>query len=197
MTYGGMPRILEMSADSQKVLYLERLYAEVYMKDIVERYDFRDKQTLEDLMNILAPASGSLTNPSRLTNTFRSVQNKNVSDKTIRSYIDALKDSFLISEAQRFDVKGNACIGSPYKYYFAGNGLRNVRLNFRQEDPGHLMESIICNELKARELNVDVGVVRFSEKGVKTTDEVDFVCNKAARRIRCHRKISGRRKNGR
>jgi len=183
MRYGGMPRILEMKTDSQKVSYLERLYAEVYMKDIADRYGFYDLQTMEDLVNILSSAAGSLTNPSRLADTFQSVEGKNVSDKTVRTYIEALKDSFLISEAQRFDVRGNAYIGSPYKYYFSDLGLRNAKLNFRQQDPGHIMENIIYNELRTRELNVDVGVVHFSEKGKKVAVEVDFVCNQGSQRF--------------
>jgi len=182
MRYGGMPGMIGMKTEGQKTAYLERLYQEVYMKDIMERYGFYDTQVMEDVVNILASATGSLTNPNRLANVFASVQHRNVSDKTIRAYIDALKDSFLIEEAQRYDIKGNEYIGSPYKYYFADVGLRNVKINFRQQDPGHIMESMIYNELRARDLNVDVGVVRFSEKGKKISGEVDFVCNQGSRR---------------
>ena len=182
MTYGGMPRILELKTDEQKTSYLERLFTEIYIRDIVERYGFHDSDVLGELMNILASQTGSLTNPSKLANTYKSVQKKQVSDKTLRSYIDALKDAFLIDEARRYDIKGKAYIGSPFKYYYRDIGLRNARLNFRQQDPGHLMENILYNELKFRGYHVDVGVVKYAEGGKRGAAEVDFVCNQGSKR---------------
>lgn len=182
MTYGGLPRILFMKSDEQKAAYLNSLFKETYVSDVIERYGFYDEDTLSELINILASQTGSLTNPNKLADSFRSVLHKNVSDKTIRTYIDALKDAFLIDETRRYDIKGKAYIGSPFKYYFKDIGLRNARLNFRQQDPGHLMENILYNELCLRGYNVDVGVVKFSEKGLHKSAEVDFVCNQGSRR---------------
>jgi len=182
MTYGGLPRILTMKNDAQKANYLTRLFEETYIKDVVERYGFYDEDILGELINILASQTGSLTNPSKLSNTFKSVLKKNVSDKTLRTYINALKDAFLIDEARRYDVKGKSYIGSPFKYYFKDIGLRNARLNFRQQDRGHLMENIIYNELCLRGYNVDVGVVKFNEGGIRNSAEVDFICNLGSKR---------------
>jgi predicted AAA+ superfamily ATPase len=182
MTYGGLPGILSMKDDEQKSTYLNRLFEETYIRDVIERYGFYDEDVLGELINILASQTGSLTNPNNLANTFKSVLHKNVSDKTIRTYIDALKDAFLVDESRRFDIKGKSFIGSPFKYYYKDIGLRNARLNFRQQDPGHLIENIIYNELCSRGYNVDVGVVKFSERGIHKTAEVDFICNQGNQR---------------
>lgn len=182
LTYGGMPRIVGMKEDTQKVSYLNHLFQETYIKDVIERYGFYDEDSLSDLISILASSTGSLTNPMNLANTFRSTIGKQISDKTIRTYINALSDSFLIKEVSRYDVKRKAYIGSPYKYYFSDTGLRNARLNFRQQDPGHIMENVIFNELNIRGYNVDVGVVDITEEGKKKRTEIDFICNQGNQR---------------
>jgi uncharacterized protein len=187
LTYGGLPRILYFKTDEQKSLYLQNLFTETYLKDIADRHNLRDETVLDTLVKILSSATGSLTNPTKLTNTFKSELKKDVSDKTIKSYIGYLEDSFLISEAQRYDVKGKKYISTTTKFYFTDIGLRNAVLNFRQYEPTHLMENIIYNELKVRGYNVDVGIVDVygkdgSGKSVKTSVEIDFVCNQGSLR---------------
>ncbi len=187
MLYGGLPLILSFTTPDQKIAFLKSLFEETYISDIVGRHKIRNKAELEELLNILSSAIGSLTNPEKLSATFRSVKNKKISSNTIRKYIDYLCDSFLIDSAVRYDVKGKKYIDTPVKYYFTDMGLRNARLNFRQLEETHSMENIIFNELKIRGFNVDVGVIIHydnNEKGnsVRKQLEIDFVCNKGFKR---------------
>ena len=185
--YGGMPLTLSMRTDEQKARYLERLFEETYLKDVVERYGIRKRDELDDLVNVLASGIGALTNPSKLENTFRSVLHSKISSNTISSYIGYLEDAFVIEEARRYDVKGRGYIGSPLKYYFEDVGLRNARLGFRQVEESHIMENVVYNELRARGYSVDVGVVekRVREEGrdLRKQLEVDFVANRGSDRI--------------
>lgn len=185
--YGGMPLALSMHTDEQKARYLERLFEETYLKDVVERHEIRKRGELDDLVNVLASGIGTLTNPSKLENTFRSVLHSKISSNTISSYIGYLEDAFVIEEARRYDVKGRGYIGSPLKYYFEDVGLRNARLGFRQVEESHIMENVVYNELRARGYSVDVGVVekRVREEGrdVRKQLEVDFVANRGSDRV--------------
>ena len=186
-TYGGLPLILTRKTPEQKSKYLTDLMQKVYLDDIIERNQLRGSTIMENLVNILASSIGSLTNPNKLANTFTSNGMGNISDKTISSYIDYLMDSFLISRAERYDVKGKKYISSPYKYYFTDIGLRNARLNFRQQEETHIMENIIYNELLIRGFNVDVGIVEHLEtdsagKRRQKKYEIDFVCNRGNQR---------------
>ena len=185
-TYGGLPQILSRKTDELKSGYLTTLCQELYLKDIENRYNLRGDNAMSTLLNILASAVGSLTNPTKLANTFSS-NGMSVSDKTIATYINYLLDAFFISKAERYDIKGKRYIASPYKYYFTDVGLRNAQLNFRQQEENHIMENIIYNELLVRGFNVDVGVVEHTEKSeegkaVRKRLEVDFVCNLGSRR---------------
>lgn len=184
--YGGMPFTLSMPTQEQKVRYLENLFTETYLKDIVDRYHVEKAQELDDLVNVLASSVGSLANPRKLEATFKSVSNSSISQNTIRQYIEYLKDAFLINEVHRYDVKGRKYIGSPLKYYFEDAGLRNARLGFRQVEENHLMENIIFNELVSRGYQVDVGVVpvRESREGTSQRNqlEIDFVANMGSKR---------------
>lgn len=185
--YGGMPLALSMHTDEQKARYLERLFEETYLKDVVERHEIRKRGELDDLVNVLASGIGTLTNPSKLENTFRSVLRSKISANTISSYIAYLEDAFVIEEARRYDVKGRGYIGSPLKYYFEDVGLRNARLGFRQVEESHIMENVVYNELRTRGYSVDVGVVekRVREEGrdVRRQLEVDFVANRGSDRV--------------
>lgn len=156
--------ILTRKTDEQKSKYLSDLFKKVYIDDIVERNSLRGDNIMEDLVNILASGIGSLTNPTKLANTFASNGRGNVSDKTISAYINYLMDAFLIQKAERYDIKRKKYITSPFKYYFSDVGLRNARLNFRQQEENHILENIIYNELVIRGFNVDVGVVEHMEK---------------------------------
>lgn len=185
--YGGLPLTVTMKTEEQKINYLSRLFEETYIKDIIERNRVEKIQELNDLINILASAIGSLTNPSKIEATFKSVIQSNVSLNTIRQYIEYLKDAFIINEANRYDVKGRRYIGTPLKYYFEDVGLRNARLGFRQVEENHLMENIIYNELKMRGFQVDVGVVQKRKhdedgKHKKKQLEIDFVANLGSQR---------------
>ena len=187
MLYGGLPLVLSFTTPDQKIAFLKSLFEETYISDIVGRHNIRNKAELEELLNILSSAIGSLTNPEKLAATFRSVKNKKISSNTIKKYIDYLCDSFLIDSAVRYDVKGKKYIDTPVKYYFTDMGLRNARLNFRQLEETHSMENIIFNELKIRGFNVDVGVIMqydTNEKGnsIRKQLEIDFVCNKGSKR---------------
>ena len=185
--YGGMPLTLSMRTDEQKARYLERLFEETYLKDVVDRCEIRKPGELDDLVNVLASGIGTLTNPSKLENTFRSVLHSKISANTISSYIGYLEDAFVIEGARRYDVKGRNYIGSPLKYYFEDVGLRNARLGFRQVEEGHIMENVVYNELRARGYSVDVGVVekraREEGKDVRKQLEVDFVANRGSDRV--------------
>ena len=187
MLYGGLPLVLSFTTPDQKIAFLKSLFEETYISDIVGRHNIRNKAELEELLNILSSAIGSLTNPEKLAATFRSVKNKKISSNTIKKYIDYLCDSFLIDSAVRYDVKGKKYIDTPVKYYFTDMGLRNARLNFRQLEETHSMENIIFNELKIRGFNVDVGVIMqydTNEKGnsIRKQLEIDIVCNKGSKR---------------
>ena len=187
MLYGGLPLVLSFTTPDQKIAFLKSLFEETYISDIVGRHNIRNKAELEELLNILSSAIGSLTNPEKLAATFRSVKNKKISSNTIKKYIDYICDSFLIDSAVRYDVKGKKYIDTPVKYYFTDMGLRNARLNFRQLEETHSMENIIFNELKIRGFNVDVGVIMqydTNEKGnsIRKQLEIDFVCNKGSKR---------------
>lgn len=185
--YGGLPLIFSFNTSDQKADFLKSLFKETYISDIIGRNKVRNKVELEELLNILSSAIGSLTNPSKLSATYKSVKNKTISQTTIKRYIDYLCDSFLIDSAIRYDVKGKKYIDTPAKYYFTDLGLRNARLNFRQVEETHAMENIIFNELKVRGFNVDVGVIPINEKdkngkNIRKQLEIDFVCNKGSKR---------------
>lgn len=187
MLYGGIPLVLEFTTPDQKIAFLKSLFEETYISDIVGRHNIRNKAELEELLNILSSAIGSLTNPQKLSATFQTVKKKKISNSTIKRYIDYLCDSFLIDSAIRYDVKGRKYIDTPVKYYFTDMGLRNARLNFRQIEETHSMENIIFNELKMRGFNVDVGVImqyETNEKGsnIRKQLEIDFVCNQGSKR---------------
>lgn len=182
ITYGGLPRILSYKTEEEKSEYLKKLFEQTYISDIVERNNIQRIDILDSLINILASSIGSLTNPKKLLDTFISNGIKDVSINTITSYINYLKDSFLISKAERYDVKGKKYIQTPYKYYFSDIGLRNCRLNFRQQEETHIMENIIYNELLYRGYNVDVGVVEIRNGDSKKQVEIDFVCNQYNKR---------------
>lgn len=187
MLYGGIPLVLEFTTPDQKISFLKSLFEETYISDIVGRHNIRNKAELEELLNILSSAIGSLTNPQKLSATFQTVKKKKISNATIKRYIDYLCDSFLIDSAIRYDVKGKKYIDTPVKYYFTDMGLRNARLNFRQIEETHSMENIIFNELKMRGFNVDVGVIMQYETNEKGTNirkqlEIDFVCNQGSKR---------------
>ena len=187
MTYGGLPQILSLKTEEQKSSYLKSLFAETYLKDIKERYAIRHEEELEDLLNIISSSVGSLTNPAKLVKTFKSAKGITISAETVKSYLEYLCDSFLVEKAMRYDVKGRRYIDTPYKFYFSDMGLRNARLNFRQDEKTHLMENVIFNELLVRGFNVDVGVVPVvntdqNGKQYRTQLEIDFVCNQGSRR---------------
>ena len=185
-TYGGLPQVVLMQEEEQKSAFLKRLFEQTYLKDIVERNGILKSQELEDVVNIVASSIGSLTNPTKISDTFKSKLKSSISPNTVRAYINHLKEAFLISEAQRFDVKGRKYIGSPTKLYFEDVGLRNARLNFRQMEETHLMENIIYNELRLRGFSVDVGSVNKRQvvdgRSLSYQLEVDFVANLGSRR---------------
>ena len=182
LTYGGMPLILSQKTDEQKSKYLMNLFELTYKRDIIERNTITKIDILDSLINILSSSVGSLTNPQKIYNTFISNGVTDLSKNTITSYLDYLLDSFLIEKVDRYDVKGKKYIQTPQKYYFADVGLRNARLNFRQQEENHIMENIIYNELLIRGYNVDVGVVEVREGDVRKQLEVDFVCNLGSKR---------------
>lgn len=187
MLYGGIPLVALRDTPQDKIALLENLFSEIYIRDIVQRNNVRNIGELEDLLNILSSAVGSLTNPEKLKNTFRSVKKSKITSTTIKKYLDYFEDSFLVESAHRYDIKGKACIETPKKYYFSDLGLRNARLNFRQSEPTHAMENVIYNELRMRGYRVDVGVIPVTIKDetgkiVRRQLEVDFVCNLGSRR---------------
>lgn len=181
-TYGGLPRILSQKTNEQKSKYLKDLFERTYLSDIIERHNIQRIDVLDSLVNILASSIGSLTNPKKLSDTFVSSPMKDVSINTITTYINYLLEAFLIEKAERYDVKGKQYISTPSKFYFSDIGLRNARLNFRQQEEDHIMENILYNELLYRGYNVDVGVVEIREKNLRKQIEVDFVCNQADKR---------------
>lgn len=186
--YGGMPFVLSRPNDTAKMKYLESLFNEVYIKDIVERMGIKHENVLKQVLDLICSSIGSLTNPKKISDTIRSTTNTTVSQNTISSYIGHLEDAFLISESKRFDVKGKAYFDYPYKFYCEDIGLRNARIGFRQQEMTHIMENIIYNELIVRGFSVDVGVVYSREKNSsgnysKTAREIDFVAVKGNRKV--------------
>ena len=184
-TYGGLPLILSRETAEEKAEYLMSLFQKVYLSDIVDRHKVRNQEELDELVDILASAVGSLTNPLKLANTFKTVKKKTISDKTLKKYMDYLMDAFLVSKVVRYDIKGRKYIGSPAKFYFEDVGLRNARLNFRQMEENHIMENIIYNELRIRGYHVDVGLVEqfgknSENKTTKKQLEVDFVVTRGS-----------------
>lgn len=183
MVYGGMPYVLKLRNEEQRKRYLSSLFDELYVKDIVERNGVERPDLLGNILDNLSSQVGSLTNPTNIANALKSVRNEAMSAKTVSAYIEHCKDAFLVSEVKRYDVKGRHYFDYPNKYYYADVGLRNARLNFRQIDPGHLMENIVYNELVSRGYSVDVGVVVDRRKGMKVQKEIDFVVNRGDRRL--------------
>lgn len=182
MLYGGIPLVVLRDGANDKAAALQNLFREIYIQDIVRRNRVKNIGELEDLLNILSSAIGSLTNPEKLKNTFRTVKKSKITSNTIKKYLNYFEDSFLIESAQRYDIKGKAYIETPKKYYFSDLGLRNARINFRQFEQTHSMENVIYNELRMRGYSVDVGVVPIAEKDrngkvTRKQLEVDFVCN--------------------
>ena len=187
MIYGGLPQVAGFLNEQQKVEYLRNIFANVYLKDVIERNKIQNIDEIGVLVDILASSIGAPTNPTKIANTFASERQMCYSNKTISNHIDYLADAFLISKASRYDIKGRRYIGAGLKYYFTDVGLRNARLNFRQQEPTHIMENIVYNELLLRGYNVDVGVVEIFDKDkagkrVRKQLEVDFVVNKGNQR---------------
>ena len=183
MLYGGMPRLLMLEDEKDKKDYLASLYSELYVKDIVERNKIEREDILNDILDFLASQISSLTNPNNIANAIASMKKEKVNPTLVSNYVQFIMDSFLISMAKRYDVKGKSYFNYPNKYYYTDVGLRNARLNYRQYDPGHIMENIIYNELLQRGYSVDVGVVYDRTNGGKTKKEIDFVVNDADKKI--------------
>lgn len=182
MLYGGIPLVVLRNGMENKAVALENLFSEIYIRDIQKRNRIKNISEIEDLLNILSSGIGSLTNPEKLKNTFKTVKNSSITSQTVKKYLDCLEDSFLVESAVRYDIKGKAYIETPKKYYFSDMGLRNARINFRQFEQTHAMENVIYNELRMRGYNVDVGVVPITQKDkdgktVRKQLEVDFICN--------------------
>ena len=183
MLYGGMPRILSLSDDADKKYYLSALYDELYVKDIIERNKIERPEILNAILDFLASQISSLTNPYNISNALTSMRNEKISSALVANYVQHIMDSFLIHMARRYDIKGKTYFNFPNKYYYADIGLRNARLNYRQYDPGHIMENIIYNELLIRGYSVDVGVVTDRTNGQNLQKEIDFVVNDGDRKI--------------
>lgn len=183
MLYGGLPRVTAFEDEKDKKKYLSNLYRELYIKDIVERNAIEREDLLGDILDFLASQISSLTNPTNIANALASMKNEKVNPALVSNYVQHIIDSFLISQARRYDVKGKSYFKFPNKYYYTDMGLRNARLNYRQYDPGHLMENIIYNELLRRGYSVDVGVVADRSEGRNVQKEIDFVVNDTDRRI--------------
>lgn len=187
-TYGGMPLVLSKQTHEEKSKYLKDLFTKTYISDIIERNKITNEQSvLEDLLNIISSSVGSLTNPTKLSNSFRSMKQVSITAPTISKYLDYFVDAFVINKAFRYDVKGKKYMETPLKYYFTDIGLRNARMNFRQQEENHIMENIIYNELLIREFDIDVGVVEYNHKDstgkkIRSQLEIDFIANKGSRR---------------
>ncbi len=187
-TYGGLPLILSKKSHEEKAKYLQTLFDAIYLSDIMDRNKISSEKTvLDDILNIVSSSVGSLTNANKITNTFKSERQVTISNYTVSKYLDFLVDAFLIYKAHRYDVKGRKYINTPLKYYFSDVGLRNARLNFRQQEENHIMENVVYNELLSREFSVDVGVVEYcykdkQKKSKRTNLEIDFVANKGSKR---------------
>ena len=188
-TYGGMPVVTTPDTHEEKSRYLRDLFSRTYLKDVLERHKIiNQEEVLEILLDVLASGIGSLTNPNKLSNTFKSERQVNISPETIDHYLDYFLDAFLIQKAMRYDVKGRKYIKTPSKYYYSDPGLRNARLEFRQLEETHLMENVLYNDLVRRGLDVDVGVVEYNTKGqdgksMRKQLEVDFVVNRGSDRF--------------
>ena len=188
MLYGGIPMVALLEDDADKAAMLDRLFDEIYLRDMEQRHRLRDTAEMDEILDMLASSIGSPTNPEKLRRTFHSARKSNISGETVKKYLDVLEDSFLVESARRYDIKGKAYVASPRKYYFADLGLRNARLNFRQFEENHCMENVVYNELKARGMNVDIGSIDVLERNsagkvVRKRLEVDFVCNQGTKRI--------------
>lgn len=187
-TYGGLPLVMQKNSHEEKAKYLHSLFDRIYLSDIIERNKIlHDKSVLDDILNIISSSVGSLTNAGKIAKTFKSERQVNISDDTVSRYLDFFIDAFMIYKAERYDVKGRKYIGSPLKYYFSDVGLRNARLNFRQQEENHIMENIIYNELCNRDFSVDVGVVEYcykdeNKKSKRAQLEIDFVANKGSKK---------------
>jgi len=186
--YGGLPKMLEIENEEDKSAYLRDIFKETYIKDILERNDVRNPVEMEELLDYLSSAIGGLTNPKKLSDTFKTIKNVSVHPDTIKTYLDYFEDSFLISRANLYDVKGKKYISTPMKFYFTDCGLRNARINFRQYEETHIMENIIYNEPLIRGFNVDVGMIEYNycaenKRKVQKQLEVDFVCNQGSKRL--------------
>lgn len=187
LTFGGLPKIATMQGNEEKMKYLQTLFKKTYITDILEKYKIKNEEELEELINILASSIGGLINPNKLVKTFKSVKNVSISPNTLSFYLEILQEVFMVEKSIRYDIKGKKYIDTPAKYYFADLGLRNARINFRQYEVTHLMENLIYNELRVRELFVDVGVVVVNTKDEEGKSqrkqlEVDFVCNQGSKR---------------
>ena len=187
-TYGGLPLVMTKKSHEEKAKYLQSLFDAIYISDIMDRNKLvYEKSVLDDILNIVSSSVGSLTNANKITNTFKSAKQMNIGAPTVNRYLDYFIDAFLLYKAERYDVKGRKYIGSPLKYYFSDMGLRNARLNFRQQEENHIMENIIYNELCGRDFSVDVGVVEYcykdaEKKSKRTQLEIDFVANKGSKK---------------
>lgn len=187
VAYGGMPLVVQKETHEEKSKYLQDLFRLTYIKDVIERNHLRaNTETLDDLLNVIASSVGSLTNPTRLANTFQTLKKVKLKNETISAYLNCFIDAYILSKSYRYDIKGRSYIDTPLKYYFTDIGLRNARLNFRQQEENHIMENILYNELTARGFNVDVGVVEYNHvvegKKVRSQLEIDFVVNLADKR---------------
>jgi predicted AAA+ superfamily ATPase len=188
MQYGGLPKVVTTDDVNEKKEYLQSLFVHTYLRDIKDRYHIQLDHDLEELIDVIASGIGSLTNPHKIQNTFRSVKQSNITQDTIKNYLDYIQDAFMINKAVRYDIKGRRYIDTPAKYYFEDLGLRNARLQFRQTEETHLMENLIFNELRIRGYSVDVGQLTYFGKDTKGKSErrqleVDFVCNKGFERL--------------
>ena len=186
-TYGGMPFLLSLNTHQEKSKYLKNLFDNFYINDILERQHIKEKILLDNLLDVISSSTGSLTNPKKISDTFASKNRIKITDDTIARYLDYFTDAFLISKAVRYDAKGRKYIGSPYKYYFTDIGLRNARLNFRQNEENHIMENILYNELCLRGFDVDIGVVQWNfknqeGKSKKSNLEIDFIANDGSKK---------------
>ena len=183
MLYGGMPRLLALEDEKDKKDYLMSLYSELYVRDIVERNGIEREDVLNDILDFLASQISSLTNPNNIANAISSMKNEKINASMVSNYVQYIIDSFLVSMAKRYDVKGKTYFKYPNKYYYTDIGLRNARLNYRQYDPGHIMENMIYSELLRRGYSVDVGMVCDRTSGSKVQKEIDFVVNDADKKI--------------
>lgn len=187
ITYGGLPLVVSMNSDERKTAYLKEQQKNVYINDVIERNDIKNDAELVSLVEIISSSIGSLSNPKKLSDTFKSTAGLNIDPKTISSYLKYLEEAFLIEKAERYDVKGKKYMSTPYKFYFSDLGLRNSFINFRQYEETHIMENIIYLELRRRGYNVDVGVVEFRERKEKELIykqlEIDFIANKGNNKI--------------